>query len=66
MDIVDLWVDRYGGNPEEWQKCKGFGYIDVDGESLLAEVHWYQEPTVGKVLFKIREQPGGEIFIYED
>jgi hypothetical protein len=29
-------------------------------------VHWYQGPTVGKVAFKIKEQPGGEIFIYED
>ena len=66
IDIVDILVDRYGGNPEEWQKCKGFGYVDVDGENLLAEVHWYQEPTVGKVAFKIKEQPGGEIFIYED
>ena len=30
------------------------GYIDYNGESLKAELHWYQEPTVGKVKFIIK------------
>ena len=66
IDIVDLLVDEYGGNAQEWQKVKGFGYIDLNGESYKAELHWYQEPTVGKVLWKIKPQDGGELFIDED
>lgn len=66
IDIVDLLVDKYGGAPDEWQKMKGFGYVDHNGESLKAELHWYQEPTIGKVMWKIKPQKGGELFIYED
>ena len=49
IDIVDVLVDNYGGDPLQWKKCKGYGYVDIDGESLLAELHWYEEPTIGKV-----------------
>ena len=49
IDIVDVMVDNYGGDPLQWKKCKGYGYVDIDGESLLAELHWYEEPTIGKV-----------------
>jgi hypothetical protein len=66
IDILDRLVDNYGGNPQKWTKCKGFGYIDVNGENMLAEVHWYEEPSVGRVKFKIKPQPGGELFINED
>lgn len=65
IDRIDILVSDYGGNPADWQKCKGFGYVDIDGESLLAELHWYYEPTVGKVKFKVKPQSGGEFFIYE-
>lgn len=66
IDMVDVLVEKYGGNPANWQKCKGFGYVDLDGESVLVELHWYQEPTVGKVDFKIKAQPGGGWFSYDD
>jgi len=66
IDIIDLLVDKFGGNPDEWQKVKGFGYVNHEGESLKAELHWYQEPTVGRVDFKLKRQKGGEWFIYED
>jgi hypothetical protein len=66
IDMLDSLVHDYGGIPEEWQKAKGLGYIDYNGESLKAELHWYQEPSVGKVDWKIKPQKGGEYFIYED
>lgn len=59
IDIVDDLVYRFGGNASEWQKCKGLGYVDIDGESVLVELHWYTEPSVGEVDFKIKEAPGG-------
>lgn len=46
--------ERFGGSPGEWQHCKGHGIIDADGEERPAEVHWFQEKTVGKVLFKVK------------
>lgn len=66
IDELDGIVADYGGNPYEWQKAKGFGYLDVDGEELKAELHWYQESSVGKVKMKVKPQKDGEIFIYED
>ena len=38
----------------KWQHCKGNGVIDFDGEERKAEVHWFQEETVGKVKFKVK------------
>lgn len=66
IDMVDTLVENYGGNSADWQKCKGYGYVDLDGESVLVELHWYQEPTAGKVDFKIKAQPGGEWYSYDD
>ena len=66
IDMVDILVDRFGGSAETWQKVKGFAHIDYNGESLLAELHWYKEPTAGDVLWKLKPQKGGEYFIDED
>ena len=66
IDVVDKLVDEYGGNPLKWKKCKGYGNIDVSGEDFLAELHWYEEPSVGRVAFKIKRQPGGNWFINEN
>lgn len=67
IDIVDLLVDEYhGSSPEKWEKQKGFGYIDYDGESHLAELHWYYEPTVGRVKWKLKPDAGGNWFYDED
>jgi len=48
-------TDELGGNPENWQHCKGIGILDDNGEERKAEVHWFQETTVGKVKFKVKE-----------
>ena len=45
-----------GGTPEKWQHAKGNGILldPVTGEEYPAEVHWFQEETVGKVKFKVK------------
>ena len=48
-------AEQIGGKPENWQHCKGFGVIDYYGEHREAEVHWFQEQTVGKHKFKVKE-----------
>lgn len=53
---VERLVSTYGGKAEDWQKVKGIGTIEVNGKSFEAEIHWYQEPTVGKKELKSKEQ----------
>lgn len=47
-------TEQFGGSVSKWQHCKGHGIIDYDGEERPAEVHWFQEETVGKVRFKVK------------
>lgn len=49
----------------EWKKEKGFGYVDYQGESFKAELHWYEEPSVGRVEWKVKPDGDGNWF-YED
>lgn len=53
-DTVAGLVGEYGGKPEKWQHAKGVGTLDVDGDEVKAEVHWFQEESIGKVKFKIK------------
>ena len=52
INELPFLLERFGGNPDEWQKKKGIGYLDFNGGSYRAEVHWYEEKDVGKVKFK--------------
>ena len=55
IDQVDMLVERYGGKAEEWQKVKAIGTIvKENGEIEEVEVHWYEEPTVGKINLKYK------------
>lgn len=47
-------TEQFGGSVSKWQHCKGHGVLDYDGEHRPAEVHWFQEETVGKVKFKVK------------
>ena len=58
IDMVDVLVDIYGGHESEWTKKKGFAYLDYMGESWKAELHWYEEPTVGRVEVKVKTKNG--------
>ena len=53
--VAEGLAEQCGGTPEKWQHCKGDGIIDWYGEERPAEVHWFQEETVGKVKFKVKE-----------
>lgn len=63
IDEIDELVKRWGGSELEWQKKKGFGYVDYDGESYHAELHWYEEPTAGKHKWKVKPDADGNWFI---
>jgi hypothetical protein len=46
-------IEAYGG--KNWRKRKGFATIRFDtGETVRAELHWYEGHGIGKVEMKIR------------
>ena len=45
--------EQFGGEPQNWQHCKGIGWLDVNGESIKAEVHWFQNDGM-KERFKVK------------
>ena len=53
---VDRLVNTYGGNAEDWQKIKGFGTLELNGKSFEGEVHWYEEPSIGKKEIKYKKR----------
>lgn len=54
-EVIEGLTKEFGGNPAKWQHAKGIGTLDYHGEELKAEVHWFQEESVGKVKFKVKE-----------
>lgn len=55
IDEIDGLIAKYGGKADEWIKVKAFGTIEKpNGEIEEIEIHWYEEPTVGKV--KVKEK----------
>lgn len=54
--VAEGLTKEYGGTPSKWQHVKGNGILldPVTGEECPAEVHWFQEKTVGKVKFKVK------------
>ena len=55
IDQVSDLVRNYGGSAEEWRKVKAVATIALpNGDIERVEVHWYEEPSVGKVRFKVK------------
>ena len=66
IDEIDTLVHLFPGSSEsEWQKKKGVGFIDYEGESYRVNLHWYEEPTVGRVKWKVKADKDGNWF-YDD
>ena len=53
--VAEGLTREFGGEPAKWQHAKGIGVLDYYGEEVKAEVHWFQEESVGKVKFKVKE-----------
>lgn len=57
LSIRDLGLlkEKYGGN--RWHKLKGNAYVlRVDGQVVLAEVHWYECHGIGRRDLKIKRE----------
>ncbi len=53
-EVANGLAEQIGGNASDWQHAKGIGVLNVYGEDRKAEVHWFQEKTVGKHKFKVK------------
>ncbi len=45
---------KYGVIQSEWKKVRGDGYVDVNGVSKHAELHWYEADNFGRVKMKVK------------
>ncbi len=53
---VERLVKTYGGSASEWQKIKATGNLEQYGKTFEAEVHWYEEKSVGKKEIKYKKE----------
>ncbi len=66
IDEIDVLMYRFPGTKEnEWMKKKGIGCIMYKGEQYRCSIHFYEEPSVGRVTFKLKPDAAGNWF-YED
>lgn len=55
IDVIDRLVSKYpGSDADEWQKVKATATIVWKDVSDQAEIHWYEEATIGKIDFKFK------------
>lgn len=54
--VAEGLTREFGGTPTKWQHAKGNGILldRETGEEYSAEVHWFQEESVGKVKLKVK------------
>ena len=55
-DIERLVKTYSKSKAENWQKVKGIAKLDLDGEYIKGEIHWYEEPSVGRVEVKYKKK----------
>lgn len=52
--VAEGLTEHFKSDSDKWQHVKGIGVIDYFGEERKAEVHWFQEESVGQVKHKIK------------
>lgn len=57
-DVGRLVSQYKGSKAEEWQKVKGIAELEQNGEQYNAEIHWYEEPSIGRVETKFKKYIG--------
>ena len=56
IDDINRLIKQYPDSQrKDWAKVKAIANIVTEnGENVKAEIHWYEEPTIGKVEFKFK------------
>lgn len=55
-DIERLVKEYPNSKAELWQKVKGLGELEWNSEHIKAEIHWYEEPSIGRVEVKFKKE----------
>ena len=67
LGVAPKLAEQYGGKPEKWKHVKGMGMVeDRDGKRREADLHYFENPEVGQVGWKIKQfgEDMGESQIY--
>lgn len=54
LRVAEALAEQYGVDAERWTHKRGDGYVDVDGKSKHAELHWFEHPDVGRIKMKVK------------
>ena len=54
LRVADALAKAYDVDAERWVHRRGDGYVDVDGLSRHAELHWFEHPDVGRIKMKVK------------
>ena len=56
VDVAEKLAKQLGGSAEGWKHVKGIGVIvGKDGKKRKADLHWFENPDVGQVNWKVKE-----------
>lgn len=55
VDVAEYLSKQLGGKTENWKHLRGEGFVDVDGGSRRAELHWFEnEDVYGRERMKVK------------
>ncbi len=55
IDEIDNLMSEFPNtNARKWSKRKGEGIVNFNNKNKKSEIHWYQNPSVGKVKLKVK------------
>ncbi len=55
IDEIDRLQNEYRRFSNNWKKKKRWANVTVNGERGRVDIHWYEEPQIGRVLGKVKE-----------
>ena len=56
-----IYASKYGGNPNEWYKVKGFAWVN----NHIVEIHWVEHKKLGRYRGKIKRVLCKESYQYK-
>lgn len=54
LRVASNLVKQYGGDAKNWKHTRGEATVEISGEQFRAELHWFENRTVGQVGIKVK------------
>ena len=55
VDVAEKLTEQVGGSVKSWKHVKGIAVVERGGVRRQADVHWFESPESGQVLWKIKQ-----------